>query len=85
MDISIAGNDHDLFQYMVNHGNSWIAEENIMASSNLLVSSYLTSQENIREVIKIEDMFPISGDDPSFSGAMEDAKKMFIPLMEKNI
>ena len=55
MDISIDGTDCNVFQYIVNHGNSWISEEIILTSSYLLVSSYLTSQENVREVIKIED------------------------------
>ena len=77
MDISIAGTDHDVFRYMVDHGNSWISEESIMASSNVLVSSYLVSQENIREVIKIEEMLPISGDGQCFSGATEDSKDVY--------
>ena len=74
MDTSIAGTDEDVYQYMVSHGSSWISEENIMTCRKLLVSSYLTSQENIREVIKIEVVSPISGDNPCFSGATEDTK-----------
>ena len=74
MDTSIAATDYNVFQYMVSHGSSWISKESIMAYSKLLVSSYLTLQENVREVIKIEEKSPISNDDPPFSGATEDTK-----------
>ena len=75
MDTSVGSTDHNVFQYMISHGSLWISEESIMTSNNiLLLSSYLTSQENVREVIKIEEMSPISGDNPCFSGATEDTK-----------
>ena len=72
--MDIAGTDYNVFQYMFNHENSWIPEESIMASSSLLLSAYLTSQENVVEVIKIEEMSPISSNDPCVSGATEDVK-----------
>ena len=76
MDTSKAG-DNNVCRFMVTHGNSWIEEENIMTSNNLLLSSYLTSQENIREVIKVEEMSPTTGDDSCFSGATEDTKDVY--------
>ena len=48
-----------------------------MVSSNLLVSSYLISQEYGKEVIKIEEVSPISDDDPCFSGTTEDKKGVY--------
>ena len=67
MDICITGTDRNVFQYVINHGMSWISEENIMESNSILVSSYLASQENVREVIKIEEIVPIGGDDECFT------------------
>ena len=63
MDTCIAGTEHGVFQYFINHGNSWISQESIMASNSFLLPSYLLSQENIREIIKIEEMDSISSDD----------------------
>ena len=63
MDISIAGTEHNVFQYILNHGNSWVSQESIMAYRKHLVSSYLVSQQNVREIIKIEEMDHISDDD----------------------
>ena len=63
MDMHNAGTKHNIFQYLINHGNSWISQESIMASNNLLLTPYLLSQENIREVIKIEEMVSTSSDD----------------------
>ena len=83
MDTSIAGTDEDVYQYMVSHGISWISEESIMTCCKLLVSSYLTSQENIREVIKIEEVSPISDHDPCFSGATEDTKDVYTSFGEE--
>ena len=85
MDISVAGTDYDVFQYLVSHGISWISEETIMASNNLLVSSYLTSQEYGREVIKIEEMSPIRDDDPCFSGSTGDTKDIHMSSREEYI
>ena len=70
--MSITGTDHNVFQYMVNHGMSWISEESIMASSNHLESSYLVSYKNVREIIKIEEMFPITCDEQC-SGTADDS------------
>ena len=71
MDISTCSTDDDVFEYMVNHGNSWILHESIM------VSSYSSSQENIREIIKIEEMLPISDNDQSSIGNTEDSKDVY--------
>ena len=60
MDIR-TGTEHDVCRYMINHGNSWISQESMMTSNMFLVSTYLVSQENVREVIKIEEMDPIGG------------------------
>ena len=62
MDMFITGTENDVFQYMVNHGDSWISQESIMESNSILLSSYLLSQENVRELIKIEEMDSISDD-----------------------
>ena len=49
-----------------------------MASSILLLPSYLLSQENVRELIKIEEMDPISTDDGHcLSGGTEDSKDLY--------
>ena len=78
MDISIDGTVCDKFQYMINHSNSLVSQESIMASSSLLPSSYLTLQENVREIIKIEDMVPISSNDSHFlSNTTEDSKDVY--------
>ena len=62
MDISVAVTEHDVFQYMIYHTNSWISQESIMPSNSFLVSSYFLSQENVGDLIKIEELDPI-GDD----------------------
>ena len=78
MDIRIAGTEHDVYQYMVNHGHSWISQESMMTSNRFLLSSYLVSQENVREVIKIEEMDPIDGDDGCCSsGPTEDLTNVY--------
>ena len=80
MDIS----DCEVFQYMIKHGNSWILESE-MEYSSLLVSSYLTSQENLREVIKIEDeeMVPISGYSHNLFGDNKDLKDVLAFVREE--
>ena len=70
--ISVTSTSHDVCQYMLHHGNSWLLQETIMTSSRQLVSSYLTSQENIREVIKIEESDLICSD-----GVTEDSKVVY--------
>ena len=62
MDISFAVTDNDVFQYMLNHGNSWVPQESIMECRSNLVFSCLVSQQNVREIIKIEEMDPVSSD-----------------------
>ena len=78
MDKCMAGTDCNVFQYMVNHGNSWVSQESIMASNSLLLSSHLASQQTVREIIKIEieEMDPTSDDDDGhyFSASTEDSK-----------
>ena len=51
MDTCITGADCNVFRYMINHRNSWISHESIMASSSVLV---------------IEEIDPIGGDDSNF-------------------
>ena len=84
MDICITGAEYNVFEYMVNHRNSWISEESIMESNSIpncpILSSYLSSQENIRELIKIEeiDIDHISGDGGSCSSVVtEDSKDAY--------
>ena len=78
MDAFITSNGCDVFEYVINHGNSWISHESIMASNNNMVSSYLFSQENFREIIKIEEMDAISGADVQCSStATEDSKDVY--------
>ena len=73
----ITGTEHNVFQYMVNHGNSWISQESIMESNSFLLSSYLLSQENVRELIKIEEMDSISDDGGCRSIFTEDSKNVY--------
>ena len=78
MDMCITGTEHDAFQYMLNHTNSWISKESIMESNSIALSSYLLSQENVRELIKIEEMDPTSGDGGCCSrGTTEDSKDVY--------
>ena len=86
MDISICGTtDDNVFQYMVSHGNSWILHESIIVSNNFQVTSYLASQENVREIIKIEEMLPTSDNDQSFYGDTEDSKDVYTSCGEDYI
>ena len=74
----ITGTEHKVFQYMVNHGNSWISQESIMESNSILLSSYMLSQENVRELIKIEEMDSISdGGGCCSSVVAEDLKHVY--------
>ena len=98
---SIAGTDDDLFEYMITHGNSWIAEESMMASNSFLLSSYLVTQKNVQEIIKIEEVsisgeglymsgaaeevVSMSNDDLYLGGAAVDVKKKLTIFMEMNI
>ena len=78
MDMCITGVEHDVFQYMLNQGNSWISEESIMESNSILLSSYLLSQENVRELIKIEEMDPTNAHGGCCSSdATEDSKDVY--------
>ena len=78
MDMCITGTEHNIFQYMVHHRNSWISEESLIESNSIPLSSYLLSQENVREFIKIEEMDPTSGDGGYCSnGATEDSKVVY--------
>ena len=69
------GTEHKVFQYMVNHGDSWISGESILESNSTMLSSYLFSQENVREVIKIEEMDSTSGDGGCCSSSVADDSK----------
>ena len=72
------GTEHKVFQYRLNHRNSWISEESIIQSNSISLSSYLLSQENIRELIKIEEMDPTSGDSGCCSsGANVNSKDVY--------
>ena len=74
----ITGTEHNVFQYMINHRNSWISEESIMESNSIPLSSYLLSQENVMELIKIEEMNPTSGDGGCCSSsAANDSKDVY--------
>ena len=74
----ITGTEHNVFQYMITHGNSWISQESIMESNSFPLSSYLLSQENVRELIKIEEIDSTSGDSSCCSsGATEDSKDFY--------
>ena len=79
------GIEYNVFQYMLTHRNSWISKESIMQSNSNLLSSFLLSQENIRELIKIEEMDPTSGDGGCcFSVATEDSKVVYTSCKEEN-
>ena len=56
MNISICGNNPEEIEYMVGHGSTWLAQENLAVSNPILLSSYLALKENIREVVKIEEI-----------------------------
>ena len=78
MNISIIHTEHNVYQYMVNHENSWISQESLMALKKRLVSSYLVSQQNVREIIKIEEVDPISDvDGQCLNGTIEDSKDVY--------
>ena len=64
--------------YMLNHKNSWISQESITTSNSFLLSSYLLSQDNIRLLIKIEEVDLINGNISCCSnGATEDSKDVY--------
>ena len=48
---------------MFNHGSSWVPQESIMECRSNLVFSYLLSQEKVKEIIKVEEIDPVSSDD----------------------
>ena len=74
----ITGTEHNIFLYMVSHRDSWISQESILESNSILLSSYLFSQENVRELIKIEEMDPTNGDGGCCSSdATEDSKDVY--------
>ena len=78
MDMCVTGTEYDVFQYKVNHRNSWISEDSIAELNSIPFSSYLLSQENVRELIKIEEMDPTSDDGGCCSsGANQDSKDVY--------
>ena len=84
MDMCTTDTEHNVFQYMLNHRNLWISEESIMESNSISLSSYLLSQENVRELIKIEEMDPTIGDGGCCSiGANENSKDIYTCCKEE--
>ena len=75
MNISTCGYDLEQLEYMVSHGTLWLSQENVIASNPILLSSYLASKENIREIIKIEEICDEESDNGNSSVATKDTTR----------
>ena len=86
MDMCITGTGTEHKVFLLTNRNSWISEESIMQSNSISLSSYLLSQENIRELIKIEEVDPTSGDGGCCSsGANVNSKDVYTFCKEEYI
>ena len=84
MNISICGYDPKVLEYMVGHGNTWLLQENLAVSKPILLSSYFTLQENVREIVKIEDISVDESDNGNYSVVIKDtAGDFWIGIEEK--
>ena len=57
MNIHICRYEPKVFEYMVSHGNTWVSQEDLTVSNPIILSTYLALKQNVREVIKIEEVY----------------------------
>ena len=78
MNTTIYEYDPGVFEFMVNHGNTWVSQENLMVSNPVELSSYLALEENVREVIKIEEIYADESDNDNSNVGTKDTTGILV-------
>ena len=73
------------FEYMIGQSNAWVSQEDIAVSNPILLSSYLALEKNVREIVKIEEVYADESDnDNSYVDAKDTTGEFWFSVEEKS-